>query len=80
MKGNIIMQQDSSYLPLKTDFDHVMSTYFPNVAAPDEIKTFQMIFFAGAAASYQLLTVTPEKTDTVLAELIDHTEQLEASA
>ncbi len=75
-----MMQTDKSYTPLKMEFDHVMKTYFPNVIAGEQIKLMQVVFFAGAAASYQVLTKTPERAETLLGELIDHTEQLEASA
>jgi hypothetical protein len=57
-----------------------VKTYFPNVVSEAEIKLLQVVFFAGAAASYQVLTTCPERAETLLGELIDHTEQLETSA
>jgi len=60
--------------------DHVLKAHFPNVNCPQQIKILQDLFFAGAAASYQILTKTPERADTLLCELVDHTEHMEASA
>lgn len=74
------MRIDNSYTPLKTDFDHVLKTYFPNVVADREIRMLQAVFYAGAATSYQILTTSPERADTLAAEILDHAEQMEASA
>lgn len=74
------MQTDKTYTPLKTEFDHVVKTYYPNVVSEDQIKLLQVVFFAGAAASYQILTTCPERAETVCGEILDHAEQLEASA
>jgi hypothetical protein len=74
------MQNDKTYTPLQADFDDVLKTYFPSIVAGEQIKLLQIVFFAGAASSYQLLTTAPEKKETVFAELLDHAEHMEASA
>lgn len=71
---------DKTYTPLQTEFDDVMKTYFPHVIAGEQINLMKVVFFAGAAASYQVLTKTPERADTLLCELVDHTEHMETSA
>lgn len=75
-----MMKNDKTYTPLQADFDHVLKTYFPNTVSPEHVNLLQIVFFAGAAASYQLLTTAPERKETIFAELLDHAEHVEASA
>lgn len=75
------MQTDKTYTPLQTDFDHVVSTYFPNCSlSADQRRSLEIMFFAGAASAYHVLTATPEKRDTLYDELLDRAEHAEASA
>jgi len=72
---------DKTYTPLHAEFVHVMSKYFPGeVMTGEQCRTLETMFFAGAAASYQILTETPEKKQTVFDEILDHADQVQTSA
>lgn len=62
----------ATYAPLDTDFKEVMSTYFPGISENNEQwKILRMVFFAGAASSYEVLVSRPELEETVRIELLD---------
>lgn len=73
------MNTDASYMPLDAEFCAFMGAAYPNVLAVEQIKAMKSLFFAGAAASYQLLTETPERKETLFDELVDHADQFEGA-
>ena len=67
-----------TYLPLETDFNKVMSTYFPAGVTDEERETLKMMFFAGASCCWRVQKDDPEVGgETVFLELLDHAQQME---
>lgn len=69
---------DKTYTPLRTDFEAVISKYFPGVPlSAEQVRSMEIMFFAGAASSYEVLTKGDCQRDTLFYELLDHAEHLE---
>ena len=69
---------DKTYAPLRTDFENVMSKYFPGVPlSADQIHSMEIMFFAGAASAFEVLTKDGCQRETLFHELLDHAEHLE---
>ena len=69
---------DKTYAPLRTEFESVIAKYYAGVPlSPEQIRSMEIMFFAGAASAYEVLTKKECQRDTLFYELLDHAEHLE---
>lgn len=70
--------RDTTYTPLRADFDNLMENFFSgNRLSPEQRKIYETLFFAGAASAYGVIVRSPEQQGTLFEELNDHAAQMD---
>lgn len=66
---------DTSYTPLRMEFEGVLAKYFNGPLTTGQRDTLQKMFFAGASVSVKLIRENPGCFETVQNELADFVDQ-----
>lgn len=74
------MTTDKSYSPIGAEFEHVVEAYYGPTLTHEQIQSLKVMFFAGAAAVYEIMTKTPDRIETMKEEILDHADRWQQSA
>ena len=67
-----VVERDKSYAPLETEFINLLGANFSPGLTDAQVNSLRMMYFAGAARSYELCQYREVELHTLREELLDY--------